>query len=267
MKIAHEAPLDIFEMVQMCTDYDYALVHLFEESEEYLDKFIQAKQKGREVLLDNSIFELGEAFDSERYKYWIDKLHPDWYIIPDALEDAETTVKNVKEWSFDLPINKIGACQAKTYEEMVWCYKEIEPLVDKVAISFDFSFFNEWTVDLDLPTKYHEWMVGRQRMLKQLVNDGVINENKPHHLLGCGVPQEFKAYQKYKWISSLDTSNPVVAGIKGIQYTKEGLDDKPSQKLFTMINQKTTEDQILLIEHNMKIFRRFCEDEEMGRSF
>ena len=35
MKIAHEAPLSIFDKVQAVTDYDYALVHLFEESEEY----------------------------------------------------------------------------------------------------------------------------------------------------------------------------------------------------------------------------------------
>ena len=33
MKIAHEAPLSIFDRVQVLTDYDYALVHLFEEKE------------------------------------------------------------------------------------------------------------------------------------------------------------------------------------------------------------------------------------------
>ena len=31
MKIAHEAPLSIFDEVSSLTDYDYALVHLFEE--------------------------------------------------------------------------------------------------------------------------------------------------------------------------------------------------------------------------------------------
>ena len=34
IKIAHEAPLSIFDEVQDQTDYDYALVHLFDESEE-----------------------------------------------------------------------------------------------------------------------------------------------------------------------------------------------------------------------------------------
>ncbi len=30
IRIAHEAPIDIFEEVQKFTDYDYALVHLLE---------------------------------------------------------------------------------------------------------------------------------------------------------------------------------------------------------------------------------------------
>ena len=38
MKIAHEAPLSIFDQVQELTDYDYALVHLFEENEDYYNK-------------------------------------------------------------------------------------------------------------------------------------------------------------------------------------------------------------------------------------
>jgi len=42
MKIAHEAPLSIYDRVQSLTDYDYALVHLFEENEKYYDKFYNA---------------------------------------------------------------------------------------------------------------------------------------------------------------------------------------------------------------------------------
>ena len=39
IKIAHESPKSIFTDVQQVTDYDYALVHLFEEDEEYLEQF------------------------------------------------------------------------------------------------------------------------------------------------------------------------------------------------------------------------------------
>ena len=56
IKIAHESPKSIFNLVQKYTDYDYALVHLFEEDKEYLQYFKDAVAKGREVILDNSIF-------------------------------------------------------------------------------------------------------------------------------------------------------------------------------------------------------------------
>ena len=39
IKIAHESPKSIFSDVQKYTDYDYALVHLFEEDKEYLNQF------------------------------------------------------------------------------------------------------------------------------------------------------------------------------------------------------------------------------------
>ena len=50
IKIAHEAPLDIFDEVQRFTDYDYALVHLLEENPRYRDTFERAIKKGEGKL-------------------------------------------------------------------------------------------------------------------------------------------------------------------------------------------------------------------------
>ena len=55
IKIAHESPKGIFNEVQKFTDYDYALVHLFEEDKEYWNQFKEAALKGREIILDNSL--------------------------------------------------------------------------------------------------------------------------------------------------------------------------------------------------------------------
>lgn len=256
IKIAHEAPISIFPRVQEVTDYDYALVHLFEESEEYYNLFHKALNKGRYVLLDNSIFELGEAFDADKFAEWIEKLKPSAYIIPDALEDAERTVKNVRNWMYDFPSEVIGVVQGKTLDEIIWCYQEIEPFVDKVAISFDYSFFVNEEVNGKLPTKFHHYMHGRDAMLHHMLHADIINTNKPHHLLGCGLPQEFSSYRDFSWIDTIDTSNPVVAGLKGIRYNgTDGLEDKPSQKLFTMINQEVTDDELNRITYNIECFR------------
>lgn len=261
IKIAHEAPLEIFNDIQSLTDYDYALVHLFEENEEYWKKFKEAASKGREIILDNSIFELEEAFDAEKFDKWVNKLKPTWYIVPDALEDTDRTIMQMEDWNDkDLGYKgsgKIGVVQGKTYDEIVDCYNYMnkEADVDMIAISFDYSYY---TKSVPHANKYVSWMLGRVKLLGDLLKDGVINKDKPHHLLGCGLPQEFSFYRHsdYDWIYSLDTSNPVVHGIKGIEYGVEGLWSKESQKLHELMKSKISIEQFTTIKDNIFNFRR-----------
>lgn len=263
MKIAHEAPLSIMKEVDGITDYSYALVHLFEEMPEYLDHFMQLSAQGREIILDNSLFELETPFDPERFCYWVEKLKPTWYIIPDKLEDKDYTVESIERWNQTyrkrcdaVGSKSIGVVQGRSYNEIVECYKSIAPMVDKIAISFDYSFFHkEWFISKE--TIFHAWMKGRNYLIFTLLVDKVIDHSKPHHLLGCSLPQEFKHYRYMKWIDSVDTSNPVVCGLKGIRYTERGLEDKPSQKLYTLITSEVTDEQLADIKHNINAFRSF----------
>ena len=64
MLVSHETPISFLDESKSYNDYDYALVHLFETHPEYYSFFKSSLLEGREVLLDNSIFELKEAFDS-----------------------------------------------------------------------------------------------------------------------------------------------------------------------------------------------------------
>lgn len=264
IKIAHEAPIAIFNRVQQLTSYDYALVHLFEESEQYYDNFKTSVDIGREVILDNSIFELGTAFNARKYAEWIERLRPTYYIIPDVLEDMVGTLDNFDKWMSqykDLPGQTIAVAQGKTYNDFVDCYEYLVEKVDKIAISFDYSFFEEWTAPMRLPTKYHQWMYGRRQLIEKMLEDDVMWTAKPHHLLGCGLPQEFISYRGDFWLDSIDTSNPVVAGIKGYFYNGvKGLETKPSEKLFTMINYIPDNAQMLAIEYNINTFYRIVND-------
>lgn len=263
IKIAHESPKSIFNRVQSVTNYDYALVHLFEEDNDYLEKFENAVARGREVILDNSIFELEEAFDAEKFAGWVKKLKPTWYIVPDALEDTKKTMSQMAEWNLkysDLPGKKIGVVQGKTYKQIKACYEYMDKMadVDMIAISFDYSYYTE---TVPHSNKYVSWMLGRVKLLGDLLRDGVINVNKPHHLLGVGLPQEGLFYRDYDWIYSMDTSNPVVHAIKGIEYGDEGLWDKESQKLFEMINTPESEVDINLVLYNIHKFSWFWNGE------
>jgi hypothetical protein len=245
MRISHEAPLSIIRKVMVMTDYDYALVHLFEELPEYFKYFKQAVERGRYVILDNSIFELGEAFDAVKYAEWITKLTPSAYIVPDALEQKATTIENFSSWLerySALPGLKIGVVQGRDYNEIIECYQYMQKRADIIAISFDYSYYEkQFPNEL---TKYHSWMRGRQQLITQMRDEQIINTKKPHHLLGCGLPQEFAYYREgFDFIDTLDTSNPVVHGMKGIKYSDLdangtfGLSSKESVKLFELMEE------------------------------
>lgn len=261
IKIAHESPISIFPQVQSWTDYDYALVHLFEESPEYLEHFKKALAGGREVILDNSIFELGSAFDMSKFAEWTAELKPTWYIIPDALEDSLQTRMNAVEWNAHyrekVPGKCIGVVQGRTYQDIIDCYqfldKEME--VDMIAISFDYSYYE---TESPHKNKLVSWMLGRINLLHRMYREGYINEKKPHHLLGCALPQEGLYYRDLPFLYSMDTSNPVVHGIKGIPYIQgQGLWSKESQKLFEMINHPKEDSMLPLIAQNVEQFRLY----------
>ena len=100
-------------------------------------------------------------------------------------------------------------------------------------------------------------MRSRQKLIKDLLKDKVIDESKPHHLLGCFLPQEFIAYKDYAWVDTIDTSNPVVHGINGISYEPFGLREKVKTKLIDYMNEELTLEQIHTIMGNVRKFREF----------
>lgn len=275
MLISHETPVSLLPYSWGYNDYDYCLVHLLPENQKYKDFYFKSVEYGRRVLLDNSIFELGTAFDPEQFAYWVKELKPFEYVIPDVLEDTEGTCKSMDSFLSkysNLPGRKIGVVQGKTYQEICECYKFVSPKVDKVAISFDYSYYLEhWsTTEINVPgfvkdqeiNKWLQYAVGRVKLLDNLYDDDVLDVNKPHHLLGASLPWEFALYSKNflsEYIETVDTSNPIVAGILGKKYEPEyGLSEKWSVKLVDFIDAELTEQQVYDSFWNITQFRKLC---------
>lgn len=260
IKISHECPLVILKESRLFNDYDYCLVHLTNESWKYKNFYIKSVKKGRDVLLDNSVFELGEAFSIKKFIKKIQQLKPTQYVVPDVFGDAQNTIKNFKkfdEYIKDKNITgvKIGVVQGRTYEEIKECYKFMSENADKIALSFNMKYFLERKEDSVLKKLSR----GRPELVKKLQDEGLWNFNKPHHLLGCTLYEEFrinKELYRRSSIESLDTSNPVVAGIMGLKYDGiNGLQEKPSIKLYELINCELTKEQINKILYNIIMFR------------
>lgn len=260
IKIAHEAPLCIMPEVREQTDYCYALVHLFESNEDYYNYFQESKKLNRHIILDNSIFELGESYDSEKFASWVEKLEPTEYIVPDVLEDSSKTIDSFINFCKNytsLPGKKIGVVQGKTYTELYDCYKFMSENADKIAISFDYSYYLLTARGIN---KYHQYCEGRFKFINDLLNENIINTNKPHHLLGCSLPIEFGYYSSYpktyKFIETLDTSNPVINGMHNIKYDNLGVKDKLDVRMVDVFNIKNIKPAgKKLIKHNIEKFK------------
>ena len=263
IKIAHEGPLEIMAEIRQNTDYCYALVHLFETDQKYFNFFKESLYMGRKVLLDNSLFELGDAFDSEKYVTWINRLNPTEFIIPDSLGNTLKTIRLTEEFinnhlSHVNHSKAIGVVQGSTYNEMVYCYQQMESFhIPKSA----FAFISEaYLTEFPHPNKYVSMSMGRVLILSRMLKDGIINTRKPHHLLGCMHPREFSFYtgQEFDWIDTIDTSSPVIHGIKNIQYSDAmGTWVKESTKVVDLLYVSLNKEQMECIRNNIKAFRKY----------
>jgi len=262
MLVSHESPISILDKSKQYNDYCYALVHLFETHPEYYNHFKLSLAQDREVLLDNSIFELGESFNPTKYAKYVEELKPTFYIVPDVLENSTGTMT-----SFEMFVNnfpnleslKIGVVQGKTWQELVDCYRFMDKHADYIAISFDYSWYDTVTYSPRYGRlgQLDRWAAGRSYFIKRLISEGIWNNNKPHHLLGCSLAHEFRDYKNIPSIRSCDTSNPVVAALHDHRYIAEyGLTHKPSTLLADLINHNVSSDELEMIKYNTGQFKK-----------
>lgn len=260
MLVSHEVPKALLSKSRDWNDYDYALLHL-KPNKEYWDFYKESVGLGRKVLLDNSAFELGAGMSNEKLAEGIEDLHPTWYVVPDTLNDLHKTVSSWESWEKDFGgkyKGAIGCIQGSNYEEVIECYKYFSDKADKIAIPVAaVNYADNMFEGIDSATKILErrWL-GRTFLIRDLMNRGIWNFDKPHHLLGCTQAIEFRdpIYQ-YRCFDTLDTSNPIVAGLEGEPYNQFGLQNKSKTKLADLIEAKPTDEQLALIEGNVQIFK------------
>jgi len=264
MKVSHESPVSILDYSQTYNDFDYALVHLFETKPQYYSYFKLARTiHNREVLLDNSIFELGTAFDQDKFFQAALDIQPNMFIVPDVLEDSDATIGsyiNFRERTEEIKksffTKAIGAIQGKNWQDLKDCYEFMSNEADMIAISFDFSYYQ---ITGEGHSKLQKFCSGRQRFISQLIECGLWNWNKPHHLLGCSLAKEFRFYvdKNIYNIVSCDTSNPVVAAIHELKYDADyGIPIKPTAKLADLIDHEFTPSQLKILDYNVEMFKK-----------
>lgn len=257
MKVNHEVPKCLLSSSYYFNDYEFILPHLLDQDEEYLEYFKEAKSKGRYIIMDNSLHELGKAYDHKRLLYWINELKPDEFIVPDVWEDKTQTLVNAKYWSqFNYPLNTmlVAVIQAKNYSEAVECYTTLKDLgYNKIA----FSYGANWYMDeFPHPNKHIAKALGRVTVITRLYKEGIISKYDRIHLLGCELPQEFNWYKDMPFIESIDTSNPIMAALSNLKYAEYGLLEKPIANMNTHFDIDFLDINFGWVLNNVNMFRK-----------
>lgn len=255
-KISHESPLQLLKESRDFNDYEYALVHLFDKYPEYYEFYQESVRLGRTVILDNSAYELGRPYDIQRYSAYVLELEPTEFILPDYRDDGRKNLKAIKLWheiySEIIKIKgnpiRIGVVHGESYKAYCQNYIQILPYVDKIAFSFE-SFF-QTIADTDKITLAE----ARQNVIRMMLEDTIIRTDIPHHILGTLSPTEFKAYVKYDWIESADTSNPIVHGILRERYPDDGNLKKSVIKMEVLMEKSLSPGMLRDIQYNIDWF-------------
>lgn len=229
MIISHEFPLQYYlnGIAEKYTDYDYCLVHRYIECKEYRDYFLQAKEKGRMIILDNGLYEMGSSFSGEEYAKVIKELKPDYYLLPDVLDNYEENIK--KQKAFYAKYHKLesvpmATIQGSSISEMIDSFRVFdEYFPSEVVISFP-NKSNGWANEVFPDSRYITKDIISYRPLREIMNrKKFIKDNydelsfRSIHLLGC---MSIAAYDDWgedfnkDFIISNDTSLPVALGLE-----------------------------------------------------
>jgi hypothetical protein len=255
MKISHEVPRCLLTASPEFNNYDYCLPHLLDLDEEYLQYFVDARDNGRYVIMDNSLHELGEAYDYDRLRFWVNELKPNEFIVPDVWMNCAQTAAQAKYWKqFEFPeeTKKVAVIQGEDKNQAYLCANLLHNLgYTKLCVSYGATWYNDFFPHSNLDMGK---ALGRVRFVQGLLKLNELKDIK-FHLLGCSIPQEFGWYDNNPRIESVDTSNPVMAGLEDTLYSDHGLNKKPKANMNDYFDIEFEKVDYLNIIHNTTKFR------------
>ena len=237
VSLAMEAPISLLSLLPHLTEFDFVLTHLCTE-DRYLAHYLQMVKEGREVVLDNSVNELGEPVTLEEMEEVNLVLNPTYIIPPDHLNDLKATLgildDAVNLWGKDKVWPVI---QGTTYEEVVECGKVLKEDwgFNTVCIPYDITLAHRSKLPEYDPNRANLAELSRTRILaiKELSKAGITFNR--YHLLGMNTLEEFAIYNDqtvwngpnhWNGLSpevSVDTGAPITNALNGRKFGIEPL--------------------------------------------
>lgn len=213
MKFSFELPLNLFKESLTINDFEYFL-DVF-DSVKTREFFKESILKGRDVFLDNSLYERkirDLSYNEEEYKdliRWFDRELPNnlkknlKVIVPDFYEDSERCIRKVRNFIEEFPqFTLVAVVHGHNKENFKDCFKEYTKILrsdDIIAVSAG-----------DMCCS----VTPRSEILLELSKE--IEYNQKIHFLGLKEPIEALQIRKVRHlVDSIDTSYPVISTISG----------------------------------------------------
>ncbi|MBE9183862.1 hypothetical protein IQ270_03760 [Microcoleus sp. LEGE 07076] len=222
IELALESPISMMNELCPLGDIELCFVHLFKENSVYRDYYLDAKKKGRFLILDNGIMELGYSMSSDDLITSTSELQPDLVTPPEILGDGDSTLKltyafaEAFERSKLYPSTKIlGVAHGSSLQS--WCktFQELLqiPYISRIAVPYRIPF--DVTQSTRNCSELEAFVVRRVDICNW------IDEKYPNteiHLFGLAHPSEVNYQAKHNFIKSIDTSLPIMAATRNIRY-------------------------------------------------
>lgn len=263
MLISHEVPLELLETSLTFNDFDYLLPHYYVKYPKYKEFFIKAREKGRNIYMDNGLFE-GGVFPENELLDIINEVKPNQFIVPDAWNNSYITLNNAQHW-----INIKNKLPKETELMIVLqgkSYSELSELVwSSIKLGYKSFGFNHSSIayaDI-FPNKdpLISRTMGRVVTINRLMEEDVFDKLKKCkiHLLGCNLFIE-PLYHNKQYITSIDTSNPIIMGLKGKEYDGNLIlkPYKPEEKIEIFMEREILKNELDIIFKNISKFRQIC---------
>lgn len=177
-------------------DMDFALADFVLKHEGYRDYYAQSN---RDMILDNSLHELGSSLALNKLEEAFYSIEPRWVIPPDVLFKTKETLRNLE------------------IAEHVFPEGQILPVLQATTIA-DFLYLQEAYLE-----KGYKYMCVPYRMSRMSLLPFLRSDIK-YHFLGLICAEEFSFLAKQPNIVSLDTGKPFRKGEHKLDMNSNDLD-------------------------------------------
>ena len=254
MKFSFEIPKTLLDYSRNFNDYEYFLDIFHDDNPEVFDFFLDSIIKGREVILDNSLYERkirNIELDEEGYKKLLrkfDEAIPEErkkllkVIIPDYFEDSARCIRKVHEYLAEFPqFTLVAVVHGHNKQNFKDCFVEYTKILrdaDVIAVPFGDMCCN---------------ITPRSEIVEEISKE--ISWNQKIHFLGLKSPFEVTQIRRIRHlVDSIDTSYPVISSVEDNRVFN--VQEKPKTLIYDIFEDFETSEKFLnLLEQNVTEFK------------